>query len=581
MEEGVARVFPDGRRELIAVTIAREGMAPDPALPIRNPLLDLTPEQKQLILSVQIQALDDRVLESMKGLDYSRVVISWLEDFWSGEGPALPRFPDETRHLVILLQYNLRYGWSSIDDFSALAGLTDLRTLFTQGPDSTFDLEWVRKNRHLTHLNLFGQRLRSPELLLRFPELERLNLGRTAVRDLSFLGKLTRLQLLDVRFSRVAKIPVTAMPTMRELCAAGAEVTRGDVSRFRRANPDCRVDHRWNGIFARQTGEVTGIRVSRDEKPVFEIDDVGEVRELLGLIGFHDSRCVDVDNYNRPFAVLLLLEGEQTVGELEVILGDSGYPPRPLSISWPGEFPGDGTLTAESATALARFLGERGLPELPRALATVRRDRAPELRRWRRYEKFLPEAFYRWLYCGISDDELGREFVHAFPDPRRRAMTFFLLLGAEESSWHLAIGLDRELVTLLLPTVKKHVLSRVAPELAKHPAGRNGLARWLFAEGGLDTLDPATRRKVLPVVARHALAHPRRINRQWTMQVLAKRGERDLLEEVVSGRIRVRPLPEADRVEDLDEVADWLENIPEEEDVADAEYARRLLEAMK
>jgi Leucine-rich repeat (LRR) protein len=576
---GLARTFEDGHSEVIAVTIGRDLLEPESS--INNPLAAMSPEERKCVREVKLRAVDDAVYASLEDLDFSRAAITWMEVFWSGPAEALPRLPTGTQHLVIILHYNLRFGMSEVRDISAIEKLANLRTLFAQAPNSDFDLGWIRKNRHLTHLSLSGQRIRSPETLLQFPELERLDLDRAAIQDLSLLSKLTRLESLHANFSRAARLPAGAMPSLKELQVAGAELSDAAVERFRKANPGCRIDHRWNRIFRERTSEATRIRLLKKDQVVATIDSAEEVREFLNLVSFHDSRCIDVaDSYLGHEVQLELRNGEDLLGRLEIGIPELGNRQRPLVVSWPDEFPGDGTLTEESATLVARWIGERGVPELPRALSVCRRKCAGELRRWRSYERYLPEFTYRWFHCGVAPGEVPGEFAHAFPDPYRRARVYLLLLGAEESSWNLAVGLDHDLVNDLLPMVKKHALSRVATRITMNQAEANGLGRWLFGEGHLDSLDRAALRKILPEVARRALAHPRRINRQRTMDALATLGDkvaRGLLEEVAAGSIEIRTLPEEARVEATDSVAEWQESMPAERDVSDQVYAREKL----
>jgi hypothetical protein len=151
----------------------------------------------------------------------------------------------------------------------------------------------------------------------------------------------------------------------------------------------------------------------------------------------------------------------------------------------------------------------------------------------------------------------------------------------DEGSWDLDYGLDGLLVRDILPRIGRRDLFRALLAVEDDPRALTGAGRWLFGEGKLETLDGPTLREVLEPIARRALAHPRRINRQRTILALGrsrKRTARKLLEEVVEGTIEIRPLrPEAAR--EMESPAFWQEALPGVREESDAALASEALKS--
>jgi hypothetical protein len=115
-----------------------------------------------------------------------------------------------------------------------------------------------------------------------------------------------------------------------------------------------------------------------------------------------------------------------------------------------------------------------------------------------------------------------------------------MLLGVDDASWHIRHGLDSLLLQTILPSFSRDVLSSAAVRAIRDTAGANGLARWIFGEEKEPSLSKKALARVLPVIARSGLSHPRQNSRCRTLTALARLGARKPLRLVLKGKIPVR-----------------------------------------
>ena len=344
----LTRVSGDGKRWPFWVEVMRGP----------NPLDGMSATEIAGLRGVDVCGSDEGVLASLAKLDLDRAVIVWRERGPGEAETALPALPAGTRHLVVDLMYNLRFGFSRVTDFSSLGRLTELRTLVSEGPGATFDLKWIAGARSLEVLDLTGQRVLSTELLPKFGKLRRLVLSMAAIGEIPGLENLKALRSLHASFSRLRRLPAVQLPSLREVHLAGSEVPDAVVEAFRRKNPECKVYRRWTRMLRDGLRGADRVRIL-DLEGGTVIADVPEreaVAELVGGIAFHEGRSMEPNNSGGAGGLVLqFMEGEAELGRIRLVTEsyETAAPPRTLRLAWPEVFPGDGTLTHDSADRVA------------------------------------------------------------------------------------------------------------------------------------------------------------------------------------------------------------------------------------
>jgi hypothetical protein len=126
-----------------------------------------------------------------------------------------------------------------------------------------------------------------------------------------------------------------------------------------------------------------------------------------------------------------------------------------------------------------------------------------------------------------------------------RISTCLRLLGASSPEWHVNLPLDRLLEPWLHEAFSGEVVAAALDRVLDEPLGLAGSARWLLHARGAAHVPSHDAVRLVPVVARWALAHPVPRNRTETLEVLGDVQSAfvvPLLHEVLAGGFVPRAL---------------------------------------
>lgn len=374
-EYRLLQVAADGTKEVVGVIVSWT-FPDDKRVPV-NPLSDLSDAQLKRLRCVRLRHWDEQVAAQVAKLDAQRVCI--IVDSYAHTGPtnALPALPDNLELLSID-----QTATGELNDLAGLARYKSLRFLdvdtFGDGVDGAWvahpKLRYLGVNGKLTNpsalagltelrtLSLSGcEEIDAVDFVQRLPALRRLDLDRTSVASLEPLGAHPSLQTVSAVSTPLKKLPAKPIPGLRELSILSTEVSDADAQSFAKANPDCRVLHRWADAFKSAVAGADRVRIRsgglchRDiehEKTLTETKDPAHIASLLASIdideaesGFH---CMCCGNPSIEF-----YRGEKLLASLGFHHG--------VSLRWKRPWPGDAKLTPEGTTAMQRWLADHGV----------------------------------------------------------------------------------------------------------------------------------------------------------------------------------------------------------------------------
>lgn len=157
----------------------------------------------------------------------------------------------------------------------------------------------------------------------------------------------------------------------------------------------------------------------------------------------------------------------------------------------------------------------------------------------------LPAGAPEFLWEPGRDDERLAALEGLVPGTLERISTCLRVLGAAPPEWHVNLPLDRLIEPWLHSAYSGEVVAAAADRVLGEPAGLAGAARWLLHARGAAHVPSHDAVRLVPVVARWALAHPVPRNRTETLEVLADIESAfvlPLLHEVLAVGIESRPL---------------------------------------
>ncbi|MCU0726267.1 MAG: hypothetical protein MUE73_10825 [Planctomycetes bacterium] len=216
-----------------------------------------------------------------------------------------------------------------------------------------------------------------------------------------------------------------------------------------------------------------------------------------------------------------------------------------------GTWSGDGALTSKSAEFLCRWLAEHGV-EGPLALLGEKRarERAAE-ERMRRAAKILPPPVCARLEAARSRAEAEAALGGIDKDPIASALALLRLYGCHEGNWD-RYTLPESAARRLLVKLPPEVLGEAFGRLGSDAWALTGAARFIFENENERIVPTEALAKALPGLAAHAFAHPRREARHSAMAGVFRVGgppAAAALRTVLAGAVKIRDLPESDRVE--------------------------------
>lgn len=160
----------------------------------------------------------------------------------------------------------------------------------------------------------------------------------------------------------------------------------------------------------------------------------------------------------------------------------------------------------------------------------------------------LPASAPEFLWEPERDAERIAALEGLVPGTLERISTCLRLLGAASPEWHVNLPLDRLLEPWLQEAFSGEVVAAAADRVLGEPLGLAGAARWLLHARGAAHVPSHDAVRLVPIVARWALAHPVPRNRTETLEVLADIQSAfvlPLLHEVLAAGFEPRPLEPA------------------------------------
>lgn len=430
-----------GKRWLVAAVVRVERLdAKYKELPkpkVVNPILSLAPADRKKIRAVRFEHWDQDCAAMLRDLDASKVCLEFRQ---IDDVETFPKMPAELRHLVIDENSNT----SSWRDLSSIAGHRNLLSLSIDLMGEEADLGGVKNLPQLRTLTIstfarpknadFGAlpELRSANLsyfrglnsvafAAKAPKLESLRIAHTGVTDLSPLAGHPALRVIDARESKVSKLPDAKLPALQSLKLIGASTADANVAAFRKANPACVVEHKWNALFDQLAG-VDRIRVRsggtchRDEaaeRTLAEETDPAKIRDFLSKVrvderryGFHCMCC-----------------GEPTFefyrkGELVAAVGYH----HDRSLRWPDGWPSDVLMTTDSARYLVDWLDAR-VPEIKRQHEEARTAAKKAEEEEKRFLACFPSSIHAaFRNRNAREESIAQAIMQALPDAVERVL---------------------------------------------------------------------------------------------------------------------------------------------------------------
>lgn len=162
----------------------------------------------------------------------------------------------------------------------------------------------------------------------------------------------------------------------------------------------------------------------------------------------------------------------------------------------------------------------------------------------------LPAAAPEWLWTPEHGAARQTALEGLIPEPVARASACLRLLGAAHAEWYVGLPLDRMVEPYLHTGFPGVLVGEALESVLPEPLGMAGSARWLIHAGGAEHVPPLVALRVLPEVARWALAHPVPRNRTETLELLARVRSPfvvPMLHEVLAGGFVPRESPPEER----------------------------------
>jgi hypothetical protein len=529
---------------------------------IFNPLAKLTAEEIKGLWGICLDEWPDSVAERLKHVDPARTCITLTDKTASRKEGKLPSLPAEIQYLSINERSNM-----GIRDYESLRGLSSLRFLVVQAMTAkTFDAELIARNKSLLYLELKTRSLLHPEALTQLTQvrwldlayipdlatavfvgkmrqLRRLDVSRTAVKDLSALAELENLEEVVASMAPIEKLPNRPLPALRTLEVFSTKVSEPAVAAFARLNPKCTVLFRWDEAFRQAVAGATRLRVRsggtchRDlsqEKTLWELSDAAKIRELAALIaidekqsGFHCMCCGDPS--------FEFYQGDRLIATLGFHHG--------RSLRWPGRWPGDGMLTPQAQDRLPKWFAENGFNAFQKAIEAAAVARADEQKKRESFLSFFPtEARKLFDYRAPSLEEepkQGERIAKAVGDPVETVVAVCRALGELDGAWSF-LDFDDRLAFFAADTANGEEFLNALKRIRGDRRGELGAARLCFGQKYLKKIPESQRSEWAVNLAQTVLNHGRSENRSSViphLERLRDGGPRALLRQIARGEV--------------------------------------------
>jgi hypothetical protein len=335
--------------------------------------------------AVEIDSWGPEAEAVLRTIDPERTCVTLTDRAAQGPGRTLPPLPQKLRCLVIR-----DVGSGGYRTLAGLNRFPELRYLsINEVSIKRFDVRWLAGNKALrsleistegkiVHSEAFGALdelvsldlvsgnlswrggLREVGFVAKMSSLERLDIRRSKVRDLTPIGKAPSLVEIRADENPVQTLPALVGPALKRLTIVATKLDDARVARFRKANPSVEVWHRWEAALRSATEGSTKMRVRYggfcgqmfdEELTIALVDDPAAVRAFLDLI------LLDEDESTTPCAccgtpTFELYRGNELVVSLSFHHGKK--------LRWMDGWPADAKLTASSQRALVAWLAAKG-----------------------------------------------------------------------------------------------------------------------------------------------------------------------------------------------------------------------------
>ncbi len=394
--------------------------------------------------------------------------------------------PVDVRPLAGLAELRvLELAIGKIEHVEALAALHNLRQLSLAHCAPVTDLAWLRG----------------------CTSLRRLDVSHTTIGDLSPVGDLPALEVIDAHLAPVRVLPAGPCTSLRSLRLGSTVAAPEAVAAFRRLHPACELVPGRKGELLAAIGGVDRVRIRtggtchqdpENEVVCGELGTPEAIAEFLALLEVDDCdsgmRCMCCGSPTFEFHA-----GSKLLAAVS-LHHDSHL--RWNSKAWPG----DVYLTEASRLALAAWLARHGEPEPMENIESSRRREAAERHREERQLALLGAERLAALRADLGDaDGIAKypDVLRRFePDPDRRVLLALRLRGAAGDTWSEDVTYA---VTDSLAAEPDEAVIRIG-RAAPDDEARLGFALYLLRNGGVRGLSDAVLDDVVPPAARRLLA---------------------------------------------------------------------------
>jgi hypothetical protein len=544
---------PGGPKQLVGLRIRRDYSGGDDK--IVNPLETLSEAKIRRVWGIEIRNWTPAAGPKLALVDPDHCSIT-IHDGSIDPDEILAFLPAGLRTLRIAPHSN-----EKTPKLEGLSRLTQLRHLVLQIMSrDRIDARYIAGARRLDYLELLGTDLKNTETLASLSSLRELrvsysqtfddlafapamtrleyvNVSQTPVDDLSPLGGLPALHTIVADQTPVQKLP-NFVPALKSLSVMSTALVDADVDAFRKAHPQCLVNHRWKSSLEARLRNVSRLRIrsggtchrdKKQEKTLYETAKADEITNLLDGIelveersGFHCMCC------GEPSLEFYAADG------LKLTLGFH----HGQSLRWTDGWPGDAALTSTSADFLIEWLAERGVkgPKLARE-----EDLREELQFQRKLEQStagMPAELAAAFREGPDDFDAA---LAKLPDQAARADILLRVLGTSNDSWSSLDSVDqlgdeglRQLDQAALAAAVERAL------LGDDRLRRRGAARiWVSWQSPLEKWDPPGAAKLYAAVLKvqfEARYYSTRMQGLKNLQLWQKHlGDSEIAERLAAG----------------------------------------------
>jgi hypothetical protein len=222
-------------------------------------LRDLNPPDWAALRAVEFDSWDDSWSSMLTHLDPARCLLCF-DTF--AKLTTLSVLPQALRYLDLEYSHN--------EDAAGLERLTELRYLQVPGREESVTVAWA----------------------MRLPQLRRLGIDGTSIRDLTPLGGHPHLGWIQATSTPIEKLPWSRLPCLQELVAYASGCPDAEAERFRILNPGGHIVTTYRGLLLEAVRGAQRLRIRtgstchpcKDDHQVYVSDQPGEIAQLVGLL---------------------------------------------------------------------------------------------------------------------------------------------------------------------------------------------------------------------------------------------------------------------------------------------------------